>query len=55
MARLPADQRVAVALVLVEGLSYREAVAVLEVPEGALISRPVRGRNALLADLRGAA
>ena len=55
MARLPADQRLAVALVLVEGLSYREAAAVLEVPEGTLTSRLVRGRNALLADLRGAA
>lgn len=55
MARLPDDQRLAVALVLVEGLSYREAAAVLEVPEGTLTSRLVRGRNALLADLRGAA
>ena len=55
MARLPDDQRLAVALVLVEGLSYREAAAVLEVPEGTLNSRLVRGRNALLADLRGVA
>ncbi|MGV8941199.1 MAG: sigma-70 family RNA polymerase sigma factor [Lysobacter sp.] len=47
MARLPADQREAVALVLVEGFSYREAAAVLEVPMGTLTSRLARGRQAL--------
>ena len=51
MARLPDDQRLAVALVLVEGLAYREAASVLQVPEGTLTSRLVRGRAALLADL----
>ena len=51
MARLPADQRVAVALVLVEGLSYQEAADVLEIPAGTLTSRLVRGRMALMADL----
>lgn len=51
MGRLPEDQRLAVALVLVEGLTYREAAEVLEVPEGTLTSRLVRGRMALLADL----
>jgi RNA polymerase sigma factor (sigma-70 family) len=51
MAELPADQRIAVALVLVEGLSYREAADVLEIPEGTLTSRLVRGRNALIARL----
>jgi RNA polymerase sigma-70 factor, ECF subfamily len=47
MERLPEDQRVAVALVLVEGLSYREAAAVADVPIGTLTSRLARGREAL--------
>jgi RNA polymerase sigma-70 factor (ECF subfamily) len=51
MGRLPDDQRLAVALVLVEGLSYKEAAQVLEVPQGTLTSRLVRGRAALMADL----
>jgi RNA polymerase sigma factor (sigma-70 family) len=51
MARLPDDQRLAVALVLVEGLSYQEAADVLEIPAGTLTSRLVRGRMALMADL----
>jgi RNA polymerase sigma-70 factor (ECF subfamily) len=55
MARLPRDQRLAVALVLVEGLSYQEAAEVLEIPAGTLTSRLVRGRAALLADLGEAA
>lgn len=51
MARLPDDQRIAVALVLVEGLSYAEAAEVLEIPAGTLTSRLVRGRAALMAQL----
>jgi RNA polymerase sigma-70 factor (ECF subfamily) len=49
MARLPEDQREAVSLVLVEGLPYREAAAVLDVPIGTLTSRLARGREALQA------
>ncbi|MEC3910818.1 RNA polymerase sigma factor [Sphingobium sp. CR2-8] len=48
MQALPAEQREAIALVLVEGLSYKEAAAVLGVPMGTLTSRLVRGRGALL-------
>jgi len=51
MARLPPDQRIAVALVLVEGLSYQEAAEVLEIPPGTLTSRLVRGRAALMAQI----
>lgn len=51
MARLPDEQRLAVALVLVEGLSYREAADILEIPMGTLTSRLVRGRTALMARL----
>ena len=53
MTRLPEEQRLAVALVLVDGLSYKEAAEVLEVPQGTLTSRLVRGRMALMADLDG--
>jgi RNA polymerase sigma-70 factor (ECF subfamily) len=53
IARLPEEQRLAVALVLVEGLSYKEAAEVLEVPQGTLTSRLVRGRQALIASLEG--
>jgi RNA polymerase sigma-70 factor (ECF subfamily) len=49
MARLPEDQREAVSLVLVEGLPYREAAEVLDIPIGTLTSRLARGREALQA------
>ena len=54
MNTLPPEQREAVALVLVEGLSYREAAEILEVPMGTLTSRLVRGRQALAAKLEAA-
>jgi RNA polymerase sigma-70 factor (ECF subfamily) len=49
MARLPEDQREAISLVLVEGLPYKEAAEVLDVPIGTLTSRLARGREALQA------
>ncbi len=51
MGKLPEDQRVAIALVLVEGMSYKEAAEVLEIPIGTLTSRLARGRTALAAEL----
>ena len=51
MSKLPEDQRLAIALVLVEGMSYKEAAAVLEIPIGTLTSRLARGRTALAAAL----
>lgn len=51
VARLPEEQRLAVALVLVEGLSYKEAAHVMEVPIGTLTSRLARARDALQAML----
>jgi len=51
LARLPEDQRLAVALVLIEGLSYKEAAAIMSVPVGTLTSRLARGREALQAML----
>lgn len=53
LARLPEEQRLVVALVLVEGLAYKEAAAVLEVPIGTVTSRLARGREALEALLGG--
>jgi RNA polymerase sigma-70 factor, ECF subfamily len=47
MARLPEDQRAAVSLVLVEGLPYKEAAEVLDIPIGTLTSRLARARDAL--------
>ena len=51
MNKLPEEQRLAVALVLVEGMSYKEAAEVLEIPIGTLTSRLARGRTALAAAL----
>lgn len=53
MQRLPEEQRLAVSLVLVEGLSYQEAADVMEVPIGTLTSRLSRAREALTALLGG--
>ena len=44
---LPEDQRLAVALVLIEGLPYKEAAQIIGVPMGTLTSRLARGRQAL--------
>jgi RNA polymerase sigma-70 factor, ECF subfamily len=57
MARLPDEQRIAIGLVLVEGLSYKEAAEIMGIPVGTLTSRLARGREALqgmLADTTGA-
>ncbi|MDP9083703.1 MAG: RNA polymerase sigma factor [Pseudomonadota bacterium] len=51
IARLPEDQRIAVSLVLVEELPYKEAAEVLDIPIGTLTSRLARGREALQAML----
>ncbi|QGP78558.1 RNA polymerase sigma factor [Sphingobium sp. CAP-1] len=48
MQALPEEQREAIALVLVEGLSYKEAAQILGIPMGTLTSRLVRGRGALI-------
>ena len=57
MQQLNEDQRLAVGLVLVEGLPYKEAAEVLGIPIGTLTSRLARAREALqalLADRPGA-
>ena len=47
ISELPADQQVLIALICVEGLSYKEASDVLEVPIGTVMSRLHRGRKQL--------
>jgi len=54
LAQLPEEQRMVVALVLVEGYAYKEAAAVLEVPIGTVTSRLARARETLEALLGGA-
>ena len=45
--RLPPDQRTALLLVTVEGLTYKEAAEVAQVPVGTIMSRLARARIAL--------
>ncbi len=54
-ARLPEEQRSILLLVCVEGLSYKEVSAVLEIPMGTVTSRLARARAALRDGLDGPA
>jgi len=47
MDRLPPDQQVLVAMVCVDGLSYKDAASILNVPIGTVMSRLSRARQAL--------
>lgn len=47
LERLPSDQRAAILLVALEGMTYDEAADVLRVPVGTLRSKLFRGREAL--------
>ena len=49
--RLSPDQRAALLLVTVEGLSYKEAAEVVDVPVGTIMSRLARARIALQLQL----
>jgi RNA polymerase sigma-70 factor (ECF subfamily) len=55
MATLPEEQRAALALVAVEGLTYAEAAEALQTPIGTIMSRISRARAALVAALPAAA
>ena len=55
MSMLSEDHRMVIALVLVEGLPYKEAAEVLGVPMGTLTSRLARAREALQGLLAGTA
>lgn len=47
MRKLSEEHRMVVGLVLVDGLPYKEAAAVLDIPMGTLTSRLARAREAL--------
>ena len=53
MTKLPEDQRAVVALVFIEGMSYRDAADLLQVPIGTVTSRLARARIALAAHVVG--
>lgn len=53
LAQLPEEQRSVVALVLIEGLSYREAADILDLPMGTVTSRLARAREALAKGVFG--
>lgn len=55
IGRLPEEQRAALLLVAVEGLSYRDAAEVLDLPVGTLTSRVARARVALRDFVDGSA
>lgn len=47
VSELPEDQRSVLALVAIEGFSYREAADVLDIPQGTVMSRLSRARARL--------
>lgn len=47
LSELPPDQKVVIALVSIEGLSYKDASDVLGIPIGTVMSRLARARAAL--------
>ena len=55
LGELPPEQRAALLLVTVDGLSYKEAADVAEVPVGTIMSRLARARIALQAKLEAGA
>ncbi len=54
MARLPDDQRALMALVVIDGQSYKDAAAILDIPIGTVMSRIARAR-ATIASAMGTA
>lgn len=51
LAALPEEQRTVIALVVMEGLSYQDTAAVLDLPIGTVMSRLARARARLAATL----
>ncbi len=51
ISRLPADQRLVIALVCIDGRSYAETAEILDIPVGTVMSRLARARQALYAGL----
>jgi len=55
IARLPAEQRAVLLLVSVEGVAYKQAAEILDLPLGTVMSRLARARIALGKDLESGA
>lgn len=53
IGELPKDQQLLIALVCVDGLSYKEAAVALDIPIGTVMSRLARARMALNAAMSG--
>ncbi len=53
MSHLSDDQRALIALVVVDGRSYKEAAEILDIPIGSVMSRLARARQAIDARLNG--
>jgi RNA polymerase sigma-70 factor (ECF subfamily) len=53
IARLPEDQRLVLVMICVDGLSYQEAAASLDVPVGTVMSRLARARRRLYELVHG--
>ena len=53
MAALPDEQRVLMALVVLDGRSYKEAAEILDIPIGTVMSRIARARQSIDRALRG--
>lgn len=47
IGRLPSDQQVLIALIIVDGRSYKEAAEILDIPIGTVMSRLARARLSL--------
>ncbi len=55
IAKLPPDQRVVIALICIDGLSYKQAAEILEIPMGTVMSRLARARHAIHVATEGEA
>ena len=55
IAALPEEQKVVLMMVTVDGMSYKDAAAALDVPVGTLMSRLARARARLADGLGGRA
>lgn len=51
LAELPEEQRVVIALVVLDGMTYQQTADILEVPVGTVMSRLARARAKLAASL----
>ncbi len=55
MQAMPDEYSAALALVAIEGFTYKEAAEMLDVPIGTIMSRVSRGRQAIIAAVNGKA